>query len=74
MSRVIAPAEADVPVPLRPAFDAAGRRPDFVPTMHHARAAGPNTLHGWLDVSKAMSTSWDAPARGGAHRGEEVDA
>jgi hypothetical protein len=48
MSRVIAPAEADVPVPLRPAFDAAGRRPDFVPTMHHARAVGPNTLHGWL--------------------------
>ena len=75
MSRVIAPAEADVPAAARPAFEVAARQLECVPNMRHARAAGSNALDAWLDVRKAMSTSLDvAPRQGGAHGGEEVNA
>jgi hypothetical protein len=75
MSRVIAPAQADVPAVPRPAFDAAARQRECVPTMRHARAPGSNARDAWLDVKKAMSTSLDAPPRrGDPHGGKEVDA
>jgi hypothetical protein len=68
MSRVIAPTEADAPAVLRPAFDSAARQVECAPTMRHARAAGPNAVHGWLDARKAMSTSLNgAPPRRAAH-------
>ncbi len=63
MSRIITPA------------DAAAHQLGFVPTTHHALAAGHKALNTWLDSKKAMSTALDAANRqGGAHGGEEVNA
>ena len=74
MSRVIAPAEADVPAAARPAFDPPLAGSDAC-RICVARAGGSNTLDAWLDVRKAMNTSLDVPPRQGtAHGGEEVNA
>ena len=75
MSRMTAPAEADVPAASRPALDAAARQLGFVPNMHHALAASPKARNAWLDSRKVMSTSLDAATRQGiAHAVEEVNA
>jgi hypothetical protein len=75
MSRMTAPAEADIPAASRPALDAAARQPGFVPNMDRALTAGPKALNAWLDVRKAMSTSLGAVTRQGiAHAVDEVNA
>ncbi|MGY4649759.1 hypothetical protein [Mycobacterium sp. URHB0021] len=75
MSRMTAPAEADIPAASRPALDATDRQLGCMPDMHHARTSGFHALNAWLDVRKAMSTSPDAATRQGiAHAGEEVNA
>jgi hypothetical protein len=43
MSRMTAPAEADIPAASRPALDAAVRQLGFVPNMYHALAAAPQS-------------------------------
>ena len=47
MSRMTAPAEADIPAASRPALDAAAHQLGFVPNMYHALAATPEGLM-WL--------------------------
>jgi hypothetical protein len=74
MSRITAPAEADIPVG-RPALDAAARNSDSCRIMHQALAASPKALNAWLDLKKAISTSLDASTgQGIAHAGTEVNA
>ena len=65
MSRMTAPAEADIPAASRPALAAAAHQLGFVPNMYHALAATPKALNAWLDLRKAMSTSLDAATRQG---------
>src|SRR3954464_8692660 len=73
MSRMTAPAEADIPAASPPALDAAAHQLGFVPNMYHALAATPKALNAWLDLRKAMSTSLDAVARQGtAHPFDEI--
>jgi hypothetical protein len=72
MSRMTAPAEADIPAASRPALDAAADQLGFVPNMYHALAATPKALNAWLDLRKAMSTSLDVATRQGiAHAVDE---
>lgn len=74
MSRMTAPAEADIPAASRSALDAAAQQLGFVPNMYHALAASPKALNAWLDLRKAMSTSLDAATRQGiAHAVDEVN-
>lgn len=74
MSRMTAPAEADIPAASRPAIDAAAHQLGFVPNMYHALAATPKALNAWLDLRKAMSTSLDAATRQGiAHAVDEIN-
>jgi len=74
MSRMTAPAEADIPAASRPALDAAAHQLGFVPNMYHALAATPKALNAWLDLRKAMSTSLDAATRQGiAHAVDEIN-
>ena len=65
MSRMNAPAEADVPAASRPALAAAASQLGFVPNMHRALAAAPKALNAFLDFKKAMSTTLDAATRQG---------
>ena len=75
MSRMTAPAEADILAASRPALDTAARQFGCVPNIHHALTSGPTARDAWLDARKAMSTPPDAAARHGiAHAGEEVNA
>jgi hypothetical protein len=67
MSRMTAPAEADVPAASRPALDAPARQLGCMPNMHHALTSAPNALNAWLDARKAMSTSSDAATRRPSH-------
>jgi uncharacterized peroxidase-related enzyme len=74
MTRMTAPAQADVPAASRPALDAAADQLGFVPNMYHGLAATPKALNAWLDLRKAMSTSLDAATRQGiAHVVDEVN-
>jgi uncharacterized peroxidase-related enzyme len=74
MSRMTAPAEADIPAASRPALAAAAHQLGFVPNMYHALAATPKALNAWLDLRKAMSTSLDAATRQGiAHAVDEIN-
>jgi hypothetical protein len=51
MSRMTAPAEADIPAASRPALDAAAQELGFVPNMYHALPATPNALlNRWFTV------------------------
>ena len=64
MSRMSAPAEADIPAASRPAIDAAAHQLGFVPNMYHALAASPKAFNAWLDLRKAMTPHWTLrPAR-----------
>ena len=67
MSRMTAPAEADIPAASRPALDAAAHQLGFVPNMYHALAATPKALNVWLDLRQAMNTSLDAATRQVSH-------
>ena len=74
MSRMTAPAEADIPAASRPALDAAAGQLGFVPNMHRALAAAPKALNAWLDLRKAMCTALDAATRQGiAHAVDAVN-
>jgi len=74
MSRMIAPAEDDVPAASRPGLDAAAHQLGFVPNMHRRLAAAPKAFNAWLELRKAMSTSLDAATRQGiAHAVDEVN-
>ena len=74
MSRMTAPAGADIPAASRPGLEAAAGQLGFVPNMHRALAASPKAFNAWLDLRKAMSTALDAATRQGiAHAVDEVN-
>ena len=74
MSRMTAPAEADVPAASRQALDAAAHQLGFVPNMYRALAATPKALNAWLGLRKATSTSLDAATRQGiAHAVDQIN-
>jgi hypothetical protein len=59
MSRMTAPADADVAAASRPPLDAAARQLGFVPNMYRALATTSKALNAWLGLRKAMSASLD---------------
>jgi uncharacterized peroxidase-related enzyme len=74
MSRMIPPAEDDVPAASRPGLDSAADQLGFVPNMHRGLAAAPKAFNAWLGLRKAMSTALDAATRQGiAHAIDEVN-
>jgi hypothetical protein len=66
MSRMTAPAAADILAASRQALDAAARQRGFVPNMYDGPVAIPKALNAWVDLRKAMTASLDASTRRGS--------